>query len=70
MQRLTREQAAIIACYTGVCCGPFDDFHALAEELLDRPVMTHEFGEKAVWAELKVKAKGPFLLLCTEEKGR
>ena len=33
--RLTREQAAIIGAYTGICCGPFSDIHALAEALLE-----------------------------------
>ena len=38
VQKLTREQAAIVGLYTGVCCGPFEDIHELAEKILEREV--------------------------------
>ena len=43
MQRLTKEQAAIIGLYTGICCGPFSDIQELDEKLAGRPIFTHEF---------------------------
>lgn len=67
MQRLTREQAAIIGCYTTVLCGPFSDFHEKAEALLDRPIWTHEFASQDLWRELKEKAKPEFMSLVNEE---
>ena len=44
--KLTREQAAIIGVFTGISCGPFSDVHKKAEELLGRPVLTHEMGNE------------------------
>ena len=43
--RLTREQAAIIGIFTGICCGPFEDIQKLADELVGYPTLTHMFGD-------------------------
>lgn len=51
--RLTRRQAAIISAATGVLCGPFGDFHELAEQLMGRPVWVHEMGTKEVIKQIK-----------------
>lgn len=58
--RLTRRQAAIIGAYTGILAGPFDDLHQYAEELMERPVFTHEFGVHLFWVLLKSKAAPDF----------
>lgn len=55
-KRLTRRQAAIIGCATGTLLGPFADVHELAEELLEKPVHTHEFGLDNIQKEIKNKA--------------
>lgn len=68
MTRLTREQAAIIGAYTGVCCGPFADIHEYAERVLDRPVWTHEFAQQDVADELKAAATADFFDLCAEKQ--
>ncbi len=68
--RLTREQAAIIGAYTGICCGPVSDIQALAEALLERPIWTHEFADKAVWAELKERVKPQFVAMCAESEAK
>ena len=62
--KLTREQAAIIGVFTGISCGPFSDVHKKAEELLGRPVLTHEMGNKAIWEDLQQKVKPEFLAIC------
>ena len=64
--KLTREQAAIIGVFTGISCGPFSDVHKKAEELLGRPVLTHEMGNPEIWEELKQKMKPEFLAICYE----
>ncbi len=64
--RLTAEQAAIIGAYTGIACGPFSDVQNLAEKLLGRPILTHEFGEKKIWKALKIVSKPLFLNICNE----
>ena len=64
MNRLTREQAAIIGAFTGVSCGPFEDVHETVERVLGRPVFTHEMANKDVWREVKEKIKPEFLSIC------
>jgi len=49
LNRLTKEQAAIIGCYTGIMCGDYDEFYSLAERLLKRPAQTFEFAEHCLW---------------------
>jgi hypothetical protein len=67
---LTRSQAAIVTCFTGMAACPMRDFHALAEHLMGAPIWTHEFADKKVWEILKEKAKPLFLALCTsDDKG-
>lgn len=66
MQRLTKEQAAIISAYTGVLCGPFSGMHEYVEKILDRPVWTHQF--PALSEQIKEKSKEDFLSLCCEDK--
>lgn len=67
MQRLTKEQAAIIGVFTGICCGNFSDIHELSEKLLGRPIWTHEFAMPGVWEELKEKVRPMFLEICYKE---
>lgn len=68
MHSLTKDQAAIIGCFTGVACGPFSDVHKKAEEFLCRPVFTHEFAFPKLWEELKEKARPEFLAICYKEE--
>ena len=39
---MTKREAAIVSAYTGVLIGDFDEVHKYIEELLGRPVFTHE----------------------------
>ena len=57
--RLTTRQGAVISAYTGVLAGTFDALHAYAEELMGRPVFTHEFPDLA--SELQRRSKADFL---------
>ncbi len=67
MTRLTREQAAIIGAFTGFSCGPFSDVHKKVEELLERPVFTHEMANPDLWEKVREKVKPEFLNLCAEK---
>ena len=60
---ITSREAAIIAAYTGTLIGDFATMHGYIEEIMERPVWTHEMGESDVWAEIKRRAKPDFLLL-------
>lgn len=57
MNKLTKEQAAIIGLYTGITLGPFCDIHELAEKIIGRSIFTHEFADKNFCEELKQKVK-------------
>lgn len=63
---LTRKQAAIVGAYTGFLCGPFEDMHKFIEQIMDRPVFTHELASKALSEEIREKAKPFFLALCVD----
>ena len=56
---MTKREAAIISAYTGYLIGEFSDFQAYAEEILGRPVFTHEF--PSIADELKEKSKKDFM---------
>jgi hypothetical protein len=55
----------IVTAYTGVGCCNMPDFHAFVEEVLGRPVFTHEFANRELWAELKEKMRTEFLAFAT-----
>jgi len=64
MDKLTKEQAAIIGLYTGVSCGPFADVQEKAQQLLNRPVWTHEFANVEMVDRLKELVKPEFIAIC------
>lgn len=67
---MTKREAAIISAYTGWLLGELDeldDLHAYIEEVMDRPVFTHEMGSKVFTDELHDKCKPDFMNLKIEE---
>lgn len=66
MERLTKRQAAIVGAYTGIVCGSFSDLHEFIEEIMERPVWTHELGSKEVMEVIKEKAKPYFMEVCND----
>ena len=42
---MTKREGAILSAYTGCLLCDFNDFHKYIEELLGRPVFTHEIPE-------------------------
>lgn len=57
--------------YTGVCMlsgDKFQIFHKYVEDIMGRPVYTHEMAIKAVDDEIKEKAKADFIALCAEQE--
>jgi hypothetical protein len=65
---LTRREAAIIGAYTGITMGPFSDIHKYVEEIMERPVFTHEFADEATMEKIRRKAKPDFLKLCVTDE--
>ena len=64
--KLTRAQGAIISAYTGITAGNFGDMQTYAENLLGRPIFTHEFAFKEVWDELREAARADFISICAD----
>lgn len=63
---MTKREAAIVRAYTGYLIGEFSDFHAYAEEIMRRPIFTHEFPNIA--DELKEKSEKDFISIKIEEE--
>jgi hypothetical protein len=60
---MTRRESAIISAFTGILCGPFDALHEYVEELMGRPVFTHEMGDGRIAQRIKELAKPDFIAL-------
>lgn len=67
---MTDREKAIVSAYTGVAMltgDKFPIFHKYIEDLLGRPVWTHELADEAIWNEIKVRATDDFIKLCRTE---
>lgn len=62
---MTKREAAIVSAYTGYLIGEFSDFQAYAEEIMGRPIFTHEV--PSIAEELKEKSKKDFISIKIEE---
>ena len=60
---MNRREAAIVSAYTGVLIGEFSDMHKYVEEIMGRPVWTHEMAIKKIVEEIEGKARPDFLRL-------
>ena len=65
---MTDREKAIVMAYTGRCMltgDKFQIFHKYVEDILGRPVWTHDIG----WLEneIKEKSKADFIALCADE---
>jgi hypothetical protein len=58
---MTKREAAIVAAYTGIMIGDFADMHEFIEEVMERPVFTHEMGNKEIAAQIKGASKPYFV---------
>lgn len=66
---MTDKEKAIVMAYTGVCMlkgDKFKIFHNYVEELMNRPVYTHEIG--FLNHEIKTRSRKDFLKLCEESE--
>lgn len=67
---MTDREKAINMAYTGTAMltgEKFSIFHKYIEDILGRPVWTHELADRSVWEEIKEKSKSDFLELCKNE---
>ena len=65
---MTDREKAIVMAYTGACMltgDKFQIFHKYVEEIMGRPIWTHEMVQFA--DEIKEKSKADFMALCADE---
>lgn len=58
---MTIREAAIVTMYTGILIGKFSDAHGYAEELMGRPIFTHEFANQELVDKIKNQARQDFI---------
>lgn len=58
---MTLYEKVVLSAYTGILMCSIDEVHKYIEKLLGRPVWTHELASKALWEQIKEKAKPDFL---------
>ncbi|WP_424244367.1 hypothetical protein Dip510_001581 [Elusimicrobium posterum] len=63
---MTKREMAIVTAFTGIVCGNFSYFHEYVQELLNRPVWTHEFASKELMEKIKELSKKDFIALKVE----
>lgn len=54
---MTHKEAIAISAYTGYCFVPFDEVHQFIEEVLGRPVFTHELARNDIWDDIRKTCK-------------
>lgn len=68
---MNKREAQVISLFTGFLIAPtFSWVHEYAEELLGRPVFTHEFASKALSEELKKLAEPEMMKIIKNIKER
>lgn len=63
---MTEREGAIISAYTGTLFVSFPVFHKYVEEIMGRPVLTHEFTNKSVMEEIKNRSEEDFFKIHVE----
>lgn len=61
---MTKREKQVVSAYTGTLMSTFDELHEYIEEILGRPVWTHELADEDTWNEIKEKSKEEFLKIC------
>ena len=67
---MTDREKAIVMAHTGICMltgDKFQIFHKYVEDIMGRPILTHEMGIASIADEIKAKSKDDFIVLCTDE---
>lgn len=65
---MTHKEAVLISAYTGyLLTKKFSDVHKFVEELLERPILTHEFASEKLFEEIQQKCK-PMIIEMVEKE--
>lgn len=63
---MTEREAAIVAAYTGFLIGGFSEMHKYINEIMGRPVYTHEMGNEAIAEEIQRLSRDDFVSITIE----
>ena len=64
---MTKRECAIIMAHTGICMLTGEDFpifHKYVEDIMGRPVWTHELGVGNIADKIKERSKDDFIEIC------
>lgn len=67
---MTDQEKAVIMAYTGYVTlkgDKFSIYHKYVEELLKRPVYTHELGDIILSKQIKALSRDDFIAICNDE---
>lgn len=62
-EAMTEREAAILTAFTGIALGDFGVAQLYMEEIMDRPIWTHQLAVPEIWRDIKEKARPDFLAL-------
>ena len=65
---MTTREAAIVSAYTGYLLSDFANMQRYAEEVMGRPVWTHEFASTEFVDKLREKSKADFVNISVEDE--
>jgi hypothetical protein len=63
---MTVREATIVSAYTGFLIGSFSEFHKFVEEIMERPIWTHELMDNKIFNEIQEKAKPYYIKIKIE----
>lgn len=63
---MTKREAAIVSAYTGILAGSFSEMHKYIEEIMERPVWTHELANEKIVEEIKKRSREHFIQIKVE----
>ncbi len=67
---MTNRESLVISAYTGFMIGnDFGKVHEYIEEILERPVFSHELANKKIHKEIQEKSKKEFIEIINNIKG-
>jgi hypothetical protein len=66
---MTTREAAIVSAYTGYLIGSFGEMHKYVEDIMGRPVWTHEMADVDVMDQIREKAKPDFVAMTVSDEG-
>lgn len=65
---MTLDEKIVVSTYTGYLMCDFNEVHRYIENLLGRPVFTHELAIGMIRDEIREKSKADFLKICADKE--